>query len=234
MKRLITLFFILTTLSQESQASHITGGEMSYRLRSITNGIYQYDVTLRLLQRCSSGRQFPNPTIISVFDKTTNQRVMDLTIPISSTGNIRITNPDPCITNHPDVCYDVAFYNFSVSLPASASGYVLASQVNYRINGISNLQSVYNNIGATYTAEIPGTNSGQGSPQSHSAQFMGTDLVVVCAGNDFNYSFAATDSDGDELRYSFCDAYASTSPGGGGAIPTYPPPFPGVPYQTPF
>lgn len=216
------------------RASHITGGEMFYSFRGMNNGLYQYDVTLRLLQRCSSGRQFPNPTIISVFDKTNNNRVIDLTVPISRTDNISISNPDPCITNPPSVCYDVAFYTFTISLPASAQGYVLASQVNYRINGITNMQPGYSNIGATYTTEIPGTANNATGPQNNSAAFAGTDLVVVCAANNFTYSFAAHDNDGDSLRYYFCDAYASTSTGGGGAIPTNPPPFPTIPYNTPF
>ena len=198
---------------------------MYYRYIGISNGVYQYEVTLKLFQRCGSGRQFPNPTIISIFDKTTNNRVIDLTVPITNTTNISITNPDPCITNPPAVCYDVAFYTFPVSLPASAQGYVLASQVNFRINGINNLASGYNNIGATYTAEIPGTAAAGDGPVNNSAVFTGSDLVVVCGNNNFSYSFAAQDADGDELRYFFCEAYASSVGSGGGAYPTLPPPF---------
>ena len=234
MKRLCLVSILLISLSFSGRASHITGGEMYYTFAGVNNGIYQYNVTLKLFQRCGSGRQFNNPAIVSIFDKTNNSRIGDLSVPINNITNISITNPDPCITNPPTVCYDVAYYTFSVSLPASAAGYVLASQVNYRINGINNLASGYNNIGATYTAEIPGTNTAVNGPDNNSAVFTGSDLVVVCANNNFNYSFAAQDADGDELRYSFCEAYESTAGGGGGAQPTYPPPFPGVPYEPPF
>jgi len=234
MKRLCLVSILLISLSFSGRASHITGGEMYYTFAGVNNGIYQYNVTLKLFQRCGSGRQFNNPTIISIFDKTNNSRIGDISVPINNITNISITNPDPCITNPPTVCYDVAYYTFSVSLPASVAGYVLASQVNYRINGINNLVSGYNNIGATYTAEIPGTNTAANGPDNNSAVFIGSDLVVVCANNNFNYSFAAQDADGDELRYSFCEAYESTAGGGGGAQPTYPPPFPGVPYEPPF
>ncbi|MGB2705061.1 MAG: PKD domain-containing protein [Chitinophagaceae bacterium] len=234
MKRLCLVSILLISLSFSGRASHITGGEMYYTFAGVNNGIYQYNVTLKLFQRCGSGRQFNNPAIVSIFDKTNNSRIGDISVPINNITNISITNPDPCITNPPTVCYDVAYYTFSVSLPASAAGYVLASQVNYRINGINNLASGYNNIGATYTAEIPGTNTAVNGPDNNSAVFTGSDLVVVCANNNFNYSFAAQDADGDELRYSFCEAYESTAGGGGGAQPTYPPPFPGVPYEPPF
>lgn len=226
------IFFMAVSFT--AKASHITGGEMYYTFNGISNGLYQYSVTFKLFQRCGSGRQFPNPAIISIFDKTNNVRISDMSVPIATTTNISITNPDPCITNPPTVCYDVAYYSFSVSLPSSAAGYVMASQVNFRINGITNLSSGSSNIGATYTADIPGTAAVATGPENNSAVFIGSDLVVVCGSNNFSYSFAAQDADGDELRYFFCNAYASSGNGGGGVTPTNTPPFPLVPYGSPF
>ena len=233
MKRFVIFTFFLSFLCLSANASHITGGEMSYKFLGMNNGMYQYEVTLKLYQRCNSGRQFPNPAIISVFNKTNNARVSDINVNIGNTENISITNPDPCITNPPEVCYDVAYYTFTISLPASAAGYVLASQVNYRIAGITNLVPGYNNVGATYTADIPGTTAVANGPQNNSAKFIGSDLVIVCADNNFSYSFAAEDSDGDVLNYFFCEAYASTGAAGGTPVPTNPPPFPPVPYNIP-
>lgn len=233
MKRLIHIFILLLVFSTATRASHITGGEMYYTFMGVSNGQYQYAVTLKLLQRCGSGRQFPSPNIISIFDKTNGSRVSNLTVPISSQNTISITDPDPCITNPPDVCYDVAYYNFTISLPASAEGYIIASQVNYRIAGINNLAGSSGNIGATYSAEIPGIAATPDGPENNSAAFTGSDLVIVCANNEFSYSFAAVDPDNaDELRYSFCEAYASTNIGGG-TTPPNPPPFPSVPYNEP-
>ena len=233
MKKLLIIILWLTALSLKADASHITGGEMSYRFMGMNNGLYKYDVTLKLYQRCNSGRQFPNPAIISIFNKTNASRFADINVNISSTENISITNPDPCISNPPEVCYDVAYYYFTVSLPASAAGWVMASQVNYRIAGITNLSPGYNNVGATYTADIPGTAAVANGPENNSAKFVGNDLVIVCAANNFTYSFAAQDDDGDELHYFFCEAYASTSTAGGNPMPTNPPPFPPVPYNSP-
>lgn len=231
MKRGLNTIILFVVFSLAAKASHITGGEMYYTFIGVNNGMYQYSVTLKLFQRCNSGRQFPNPAIISVFEKSSNTRMSDISVSISNETNISLSNNNPCITNPPVVCYDVAYYNFTVSLPASSAGYVMASQVNYRIAGINNLSPGYNNVGATYTAEIPGNASGSAVPENHSATFTGSDLVVVCANNNFTYSFAAQDGNGDKLRYYFCDAYASTSSGGGGAVATNPPPFPPVPYS---
>src|SRR5207302_1211135 len=70
--------------------------------------------------------------------------------------------------------------------------------------------------------------------ENNSAVFVGSDLVIVCANNHFTYSFGATDGDGDQLRYSFCDAYQSEGGLSGGASPTPPPPFESVPYGNGF
>lgn len=226
--RRVPLILLSCILSIIANADHITGGEMFYTVSSNAGGSYTYSVTLKLFMRCNSGRQFPDPAVISVFEKGSGARVQDISQGISSRETIQITNFDPCISNPPTVCYEVAYYSFSVTLPATANGYVLASQVNYRIRGITNLDG--QQVGATYTCDIPGTAPASDGPNNYSAVFTGSDLVVVCAGNFFSYSFAATDPDSrDEIRYSFCDAYASTN-GGTNGTPTGQPPFPAVPY----
>ncbi|HKO79585.1 MAG TPA: hypothetical protein VJU78_04280, partial [Chitinophagaceae bacterium] len=221
------LILFLGAFSLIAKADHITGGEMFYTYTSTNNGEHQYNVTLKLFMRCNSGRQFPNPAIISVFDKSTLSRIRDISVSLFNQQTLQLTNPDPCITNPPNVCYEVAFYHFSISVPQNQAGYLLASQVNYRINGISNLDGS-SQIGATYTCEIPGT----GAPMNNSAVFTGTDLVIVCAGNYFSYSFAAKDDAVDQLRYSFCAAYRSSNFGVNG-VPAGNPPYSAVPYNHP-
>lgn len=200
---------------------------------SYTYSAGQYNFTLKLFMRCNSGRTFNDPAIVSVFDRVTNARIIDITVPLANQEIITLTNPNPCITNPPTVCYVEGYYYFSASLPETPNGYILSSQVNYRVNGISNLINGYGNIGATYTAEIPGTADVPSGPQNNSAVFVGSDLVIVCAENHFTYSFAAEDPDGDQLQYTFCDAYQSGS-SGGGAVPTPPPPYTSVPYGNGF
>ena len=93
---------------------------MYYTYVGFSNGLYRYEVTLKLFMRCNSGRQFPDPAIISVFDKANRNRVNDISVDMFSQRTIQITNPDPCITDPPRVCYEVAYYNFTVYLPALA------------------------------------------------------------------------------------------------------------------
>jgi gliding motility-associated-like protein len=225
MKKILIFWIIILCFTVSAKADHITGGEIYYTCTANTDGTNTYHVTFKLFMRCNSGRQFNNPTIVSVFDKASNQRVTDVNVTLSNSETIQSTETDPCITDPPRVCYVVGYYNFVLNLPATSSGYIISSQVNYRIQGISNFQSFYSNIGATYAAEIPGSNAAV----NNSAQFTGSDLVVVCSNNRFTYSFGATDKDGDRLRYSFCDAYRSGI-GGNNVAPPPPPPYQSVPY----
>lgn len=225
------LILFLSTFSLWAKADHITGGEMYYTHNGFANGQDIYNVTLKLFMRCNSGRQFPDPAIISVFDRISHLRIRDITVDMSSRRTISLVNSDPCISNPPIVCYEVAYYTFTIFLPVNESGYTLASEVNYRIRGISNLYGS-SQVGATYTCEMPG-NVSQGNGHKYtSAIFTGSDLVVVCANSPFSYSFAASDDDGDQLRYSFCSAYASTTQGLNG-LPAGNPPYSSVPYALP-
>ena len=231
MKPLLIISFLLL-LGRVAHAGHITGGEMYYTYIGQLNGQYQYNVTLKLYKRCNISTSFPDPAIISVFSKMDLSRVTDIYAPLTRLENSRLTNINPCISNPPLVCFDIAYYSFVLTLPGSPMGYVLSSQVNFRITGMNNLTPGYTGVGATYTAEIPGTTAPSGAVQNSSARFTGSDLVLVCTGNNFSYSFAATDPDGDQLRYSFCTAYRSTSQSGS-APPPEPPPYTSIPYFSP-
>jgi gliding motility-associated-like protein len=228
MKRFIAFSIFLAGFHLAAMADHITGGEMFYTYMGKNGSENQYLVILKLFMRCNSGRRFNDPTTVAVFDRLSSVRIKDISVPLTRQENIRLNNSNPCITNPPDVCYDVAYYEFTISLPSNENGYLLASQVNYRISGINNLSNGYGQIGATYTAEIPGTSHAETTTENNSAHFTGSDLVIVCASNSFSYSFAADDADGDELRYSFCEAYVSGTTGTNVSPPV--PPYESVPY----
>ena len=229
------LIGILLCLVATVRADHITGGEMSYRYVGTSGGNHTYQVTLKLLMRCNSGRQFPNPIRISIFDKGTNSRLQDLSVTMGGQTNISLDNTDPCISNPPMVCYEVASYFFDVVVPQNAAGYYVTAQVNFRVNGLANLIPGSSSVGATYTADLPGAASLSGAMVNHSAQFTGNDLVVVCANSPFTYSFAASDADSDSLRFSFCAAFQTGTSGGGmNNAPPQPPPYPLVPYGQGF
>jgi hypothetical protein len=227
----IVILHLLLVCTLVARADHITGGEIYYSFGKVSNGLYTYSITLKLFMVCNTQRQFNNPTYVSFFDKGSNARIKDVSVSLANTELISLTPGGPCITNPPTVCYRVGYYNFTVDLPASKDGYVLSSQVIFRVDGMKNMASGYDRVGALYTAEIPGNGAVINGPVNNSARFTGDDLVVICANNSFSYSFAAKDGDGDQLNYSFCNAYRETSGGfGEGGTPTGPPPYSSIPY----
>jgi gliding motility-associated-like protein len=236
MKRFV-LILATFVLSKTLLAEHITGGEMYYTFIGISSsGEYQYRVTLKLYRDCNSpGAQLDASAAIAIFDKSrSNAMVWNNSIGRTKTDTLLLGSPGPCITNAPVVCYQVGYYEFDISLPASVNGYTIAYQRCCRINGISNL-SASGNQGATYTAEIPGTSSLADAPENNSAKFTGKDTVIICGGYPFTYSFAAQDADAtDELRYSFCEAYIGGGQGSPNGAPNSPAPNPPVapPYSS--
>ena len=147
-------------------------------------------------------------------------------MPLTKTEIISLNDNDQCIVNPPEVCHRIGYYNFDLTLPASANGYILTTEVFFRVYTLNNLAPGYGNIGATYTAEIPGTFLLTSGPKNNSARFIGNDLVIICAGHPFTYSFAAEDKDGDTLKYSLCRAYKSDNfLFGVDLFPPAPPPY---------
>jgi gliding motility-associated-like protein len=228
MNRIALVIGILLGCVTSATADHITGGEVYYKFVGTNGGLYDYDVTVRIFMRCNSGRQFQNPATFSVFNKGTGSRYRDYDVFLDRIQTLSETSDDPCIINPPTVCYEVGYYQFRISIPGNAA-YVIATQVMFRIDGISNLTPNYDQVGATYIGEFPDV-------ANQSAHFTGSDLVTICANNPFSYDFAAEDADGDELRYSFCNAFRTIGSGGFGGRnePPPPPPYQSVPYGQGF
>jgi gliding motility-associated-like protein len=236
MKRLLLLILSSFILSVSSFANHITGGQIFYTFTGMSGTNYTYHVSLWLYRDHNApvGAATLDPfASIAIYDKLTGTRVWNNNVNQTDTIHLHLVSPNPCITNPPQVWYEVGRYEFDVSLPISVSGYVIAYQRCCRIAGINNV-SGSNSVGVTYSAEIPGTLLLSTAPVNNSAKFVGADTVIVCAGNPLIYSFAAQDADGDQLSYSFCDAYlGGSSSNAQPPIPTGPP-YSSVPYASPY
>lgn len=212
-RKYCALASILLLVYSAVSARHITGGELSYTLIGSTGGTNNYQVTLRLYRDCfSTGAQLDNTAYFGVFEKTATGFTFyqSHSIGMSNRETLTLRSPGKCIDNPPAVCYEVGVYTFTVSLPASPYGYTISYQRCCRIENISNVNGSGQN-GATYTAEIPGTQVHPQAPLNTSATFMARDTVVVCEDNYFVYDFGAYDRDGDSLSYSFCSAYSGGS-----------------------
>jgi len=237
MKKLF-LFLVIFSTAIAAFANHITGGTIYYTLAGQSASGYQYNVTLLLYRdHNSTGAPLDPQAAIAIFDRQSGTMIWSGSIPMSISEDMHLTDINPCIANPPVIWYDVGHYNFTVTLPESVAGYTITYQRCCRIAGINNLFGS-SSVGATYTAEIPGTNLLATAPANNSARFVGEDKVVICANNYFCYDFGAKDPDspslGDSLTYSFCNAYLGASSGSPAPNPPARPPYSSVPYAPPY
>jgi len=242
MKKFLLLLFLFT-LGKQVFANHITGGTIFYTLNSVNGNSYTYDVTLLLYKNFGSGAELDASASIAVFSNADNSMVWPTgnpaqsTIPLLDTVHLRLKSPDPCISNPPAIWYVVGRYRFQVTLQGSAAGYTIAYQRCCRIIDINNIAPPSTSVGATYTAQIPGTNTITTipAPRNNSARFGGKDTVVICANNQFCYDFSAVDPDPtDSLAYYFCTAYTSQSTPTPQPVPPANPNYIPIPYQSPY
>ena len=228
-KRYVISFFLVFFFIFSTNASHISGGEVYYSLVNQSGNNYTYTITLKLLRDATPGGPQLEPTqIIAIYEKGTNTLIRFDTVVKTYFETITLTRPGSCLINPPQVKYDIALYEVTVTLPGTANGYVITSQRCCRVSGIANIISS-SSTSATYTAEIPGNNILANGPVNNSAHFLGIDTVIICGGYPFTYNFGAEDVDSDSLAYSFCDAYNGSS-----FNPPLPPPYNSLPYAPPF
>ncbi len=193
---------------------------MYYRWDSAnsTATVARYIVTLKLYIDCNSqpGQLDPDEPF-TVFDRSNNSQYLNRRVPLISDSYIRYDpNSNPCITNAPtDVCYRLRYYETTIDLPISASGYTIAFQRCCRIQDIQNMPGRSNDYGATYMCDIPGTVTGVNRPayRNSSPLFNPNDAVAICYGSPFTFDFSANDPDGDSIVYRLCNAYNGGGPG---------------------
>src|SRR5690554_4698051 len=222
-------FFIL-----ESHASHMIGGDISYRCL----GNNQFEITITLYQDCLDGEPdaitFDNPAYYSIYTAGPNPQLY-------KAGEVNYTEKtltDPnfnneCINNFPRTCMQMQVFKFIETLSPNAEGYHIIYQRCCRNASISNIQNP-GNVGVTYLATIPGFQNGE--CPNNSALFKELPPQIICANNPFVYDFSAIDMDGDSLSYELCDAKPGgtpfdSKPYGNGITP---PPHPSVNYFPPY
>jgi gliding motility-associated-like protein len=218
--RLLILLLLLSLYSITGRASHIVGGEVTYKylgdsLDAFGSHImYQkYEVNVIIYEDCQNGQPLAitedNPAWIGVFTGLGAIFAMDtgdnLTgggkgIPYSSSLPVPANFDNACVTKIPATCLLRKIFTKIYSLPYNTSGYVVAYQRCCRNNATINIVSPGNH-GATYFCTIPP------SPiHNTSAIFRNYPPQIICLNNPLFYDHSAFDADGDSLSYEFCAA----------------------------
>ena len=172
-------------------ATHIVGGEISYE----DLGEGNYRVRLVVYRDCGPANQngtgFDDAASVGIFNG--NGGLVDvLNIPLSfqNVSEVPVALENPCGTPPPSVCVEQAVYEQVVFIGESPNGFTLSYQRCCRNPSIVNLNNP-DDAGATFTTQIPGTNSTE-APNS-SPVFNSLPPVALCAGFDFFFDHSATD-----------------------------------------
>ncbi len=181
-------------------AAHIVGGEIYYDYL----GNNQYEITLVVYRDCESTTPFDDNASLGVFETASGDLYDSFSM---SLGNADVNNMPPILQNPcnllpPQVCIEQAIYTITVNLPPISGGYTLAYQRCCRGNGIDNL--LVDQQGMTLATTIPDSEDIAGGTNS-SARFTNLPPVSLCRNSEFYFDHGATDPDGDELVYSFCN-----------------------------
>ncbi|PZX61529.1 PKD domain-containing protein [Hydrotalea sandarakina] len=216
MRKFLFIIFILISCVFKSYAVHIAAGELSYLYQGpgASPNTARYLITMRLFRECNapanSAQLNGENVTIGIYDKATGNYISQLKLAQQFVGNPpTIQNTpgiNPCLTGNPIACYQVGTYSSTIDLPITANGYTL-SWVRYSRAVVQNVAG--NSVGATFTAEIPGTLQLPNGTNS-SPIFTISDTTIVCKNTGFTFNYSASDPDGDSLAYKFAPAYDGT------------------------
>ena len=142
------LFIFLSLICFQAEASHIVGGEMTYRYMgdsaSGTLQFHVYVVSLSIYEDCYNGQleaiQQDNPAYLAVFDAGTHAAVqVDTDVYYVSAVSVPANFNNSCVTNVPPICLLKKTFVKRYALVPNASGYVVAYQRCCRNNEIVNI-----------------------------------------------------------------------------------------------
>ena len=225
-----TLLLLCCCFAQRAGATHIIGGEMTYKYLGTVAGGNKYEISLTIYEDCHNGSQAAidadNPAFMVVYDSNKNRIYFDSAY--YSTSETVPTNFNiSCVLNPPIVCLLKKTFIKDFVLPPN-NKYTVAYQRCCRNAAIVNIESP-GGVGATYLCEIPDSSMAN---HNDAAIFKNYPPQIICANNPLYYDNSATDADGDSLSYELCSTY--TSPNGlvTSTIPD-PPPYVNVVYIHP-
>lgn len=226
----LTLFVILLSVPTQVKATHIIGGDITYRYIDNNN----YEITLTLRRDCQFGQvPFDPIASIGVFQKQLDGSVTlyrELRIPLMVSDTVGNTIVSNCGFIGSEVCVQRTSYRDTITLDYSELGYILSYQRCCRNESLNNVDEPLN-TGTTQWIEI---SKSALELQNSSPTFNSWPDVYICANQPLIFDHSATDIDGDSIVYSICTPY-----GGGDMInntprPPFPPDYYEINWKAPF
>lgn len=223
------LSIILVACAFPVTATHIVGGELTYRCIGRTGAnTVTYEIQLTIYQDCIGGERQAisedTPAFIGIYDiGTAGSVIVDKNVRPSSSLLVPPNFNNNCVNNPPATCLNRITFIKRYTLPINNAGYRVVYQRCCRNASVINIVDP-SNAGATYFCSIPPYEDGL---CNNSAQFTNFPPQIICINNPLIYDHSATDADSDSLSYEFCESYSGGAPNN----PKPDPPFvlPGLP-----
>lgn len=198
--------FFLSGIWTEAEATHIVGGNLTYK--HIGGTSYQVKLTLR--RDCYLGSpeaEFDDPAAIGVFTAGGDLAKWipglvngQLLLPFMASDTLNEYIKSDCGFEGTQVCVHETTYQGTVNLPFRAGGYVLAYQRCCRNGSLNNVLDPLE-TGTTYWVAISDEAL---TMQNSSPSFSNWPDVYICKDKPLVFDHSAIDVDGDSLVYSLC------------------------------
>ncbi len=231
----IILLTILSLIVNETRASHIVGGEITYRYLgdTLVNSFvaHKYEITLSIYEDCQNGLlgaiDEDDPAFLGIYDGDRTKIYIDTTIPTSSQIHVPANFSNACVSNVPPLCLYKRTFIRSYYFIDNESGYIVSYQRCCRNAAINDIIDPGKN-GSTYYCIIP-----PHPYKNNSAVFKNYPPQIICMNIPLYYDNGATDADGDSLSYEFCYALSGGDPDDAKPYPAAPP-YDSVVYLSPY
>ncbi|MEZ4777376.1 MAG: gliding motility-associated C-terminal domain-containing protein [Bacteroidia bacterium] len=232
-----SFFLLLVMVFSAGQVwgEHLVGGDLTYRcLGKTASGLNEYEITLYVYRDCIPSLQFPisntpfdqNVTIY-IRDGRTFNPVRQLNIPFRDSVILELTTSDTCVAPPSGLCYALATFRNTVTLPDNPNGYFLAWARCCRNRTIQNILQPESS-GMILPAFIPNTDVCNNSPE-----FVQTLPTYICVNQLFEFDHSAIDPDGDSLVYALTVPFTAGDRANPFPIPSAPP-YQAVNWRPPY
>ncbi len=233
----------LLLLAGPAQATHLLGGEMTYRYLDANGPAaapVRYELTVTIYNSSTPGAAPPNTNaLVGIYDAQTGEklrlvqglnllagpgitsRIVGGTLDIRNyviSEELKPAVPAGCLVQGPAQPFRLQKFTAIVNLPATVAGYYAVFTRSARNVDVTNLITANNNEPLTlYTTLAPPL------LPNRSPVFADTAVAIVCQGDTTITLNNAVDPDGDRLVYSFGAPYGGLATSGGNFPFTFPP-----------
>ncbi|MFN8347565.1 MAG: gliding motility-associated C-terminal domain-containing protein [Spirosomataceae bacterium] len=202
-RRVLLLWLLAGTAALNGRAAHIFGGDFSMIALPVQG---QYQLVLNIYADANtlqSGNNDPDVDVY-IFRKKDHVRMAEFKL-LQKTNTPIIYQNEACAGSQGlktvelkysrDIVLDPALYN-------DPGGYYIVWERCCRTDGVDNLQRQVLGVGMVFMLEFPALMANSKFFKNSSPDFGIPNGDYICINKPFKMSMKATDSDGDELRYS--------------------------------